>query len=189
MGAHVLMQSYANCFQSVCPKCTTHYSQGGKFFLPGGPGEFHNRTWLSPHGYASKLLAESYRPQGVAVDMMTAVNGEQDLDPDPEQDQNVSEGSDIRFRAMAAVDANRTSAVVRTLNPTGNTVNLTLEITRSAEAEVAATGKCLGGDGATADTLAGGSLTADNSWAAPTAVSIVRTAVEVGDGEVESMAL
>eukprot|EP01048_Picozoa_sp_COSAG05_P014229 COSAG05_NODE_1591_length_4465_cov_35.183830_4_plen_119_part_00 len=92
--------------------------------------------------------------------------------------------SDICFCAMAAVYANRTSVVVRILNPTGNTVNLSLEITRSAEAEVAATGKCLGGDGATTDTLAGGSLTADNSWAAPTAVSIVRTAVEVGDGGV-----
>ena len=151
MGDHVLAQSYANCFQPVCTGCVTHYSQGGKMFLPGGPPDAgsSNRTWLSPHGYASQLLASSFRPQGVEC--------------------NVSDPSHatLKLQAMAAIDDR--SMVVRVLNPTSGSPELTIDIVGG----VPQVGKPV-----VSEVLTGPSLAADNSWEAPTAVSTVRASHE-----------
>jgi hypothetical protein len=163
MGDHVLVQCYANCFQSVCHgqsgDCTTHYSQGGKMYQPGGPptaGD-SNRTWLSPHGWSSQMLSASYRPQGVRIDIAGDPSG--------------PAGSDIKLHAMAAMDANESSVVVRTLNPTRNTIQLVIDVV-GKRGVIAA-----GHDGAnvTVDTLSGPTLEADNSWGSPLAVHPVRS--------------
>ena len=163
MGDHVLVQCYANCFQPVCHgqngDCTAHYSQGGKMFLPGGPPApgHSNRTWLSPHGWSTQMLSASYRPQGLSVD----VSGDDPSGP---------AGSDIRLHAMATVDANESSMVVRALNPTGNTIQLTVDVVGSLIPDTTA--------GVTVDTLSGATLAADNAWMTPLAVHPVRNSID-----------
>jgi hypothetical protein len=170
MGEHVLVQCYANCFQPLCHEpsgdCVTHYSQGGKMFLPGGPSALGdtNRTWLSPHGWSTQMLSASYRPQGLRVDITGDPSG--------------PAGSDIRLHAMAAVDENETSMVVRVLNPTANVIQLVIDVvgdhgtsTASEEADDTDTA----GSVITVDTLSGETLGADNSWQSPLAVHPVRS--------------
>ena len=108
-----------------------------------------NRTWLSPHGYASQLLASSFRPQGVEC--------------------NVSDPSHatLKLQAMAAMDDS--SLAVRVLNPTSGSPELTIDIVGG----VPQVGKPV-----VSEVLTGPSLAADNSWEAPTAVSTVRASHE-----------
>ena len=182
MGEHVLVQCYANCFQPVCHEpsgdCVTHYSQGGKMFLPGGPSALGdaNRTWLSPHGWSTQMLSASYRPQGLRVDITGDLSG--------------PAGSDIRLHAMAAMDENdETSTVVRVLNPTANVIQLVIDVVGDRAISIAGeedTGTA--GSVITVDTLSGETLSADNSWESPLAVHPVRSssisvdAITVGPG-------
>jgi alpha-L-arabinofuranosidase len=108
LGEHVQIVSYANCFQPA-PNVPKHYSQGGKMFLAGGPpaaGQGHNRTWLSPHGYASQLLSSSYLPQGVDCAF-----------------------DETQLNAMAAINASSKDLAVRLLNTGPDSITVSVKLT------------------------------------------------------------
>ena len=87
-------------------------------------------------------------------------------------------GSDIRLHAMAAVDdkENETSMVVRVLNPTGNVIQLVIDVVGDRGISTASEDSTdTAGSVITVDMLSGETLSADNSWESPLAVHPVRS--------------
>ena len=126
-------------------------------FLPGGPptttaaGERSNRTWLSPHGYSTQLLARSYRPQGVDATVAPTTTARA-LD-------DAAVAPPLAVDAVAAMSADESDVVVKMLNPLLVAVNITIELDRQIALAP--------GDEITCLSLFGDSLSADNSFENP----------------------